>query len=180
MRLDVLPSILLNVNPTLAQLRTALANATSEMSATDWVRHAPGKWNSAEILEHLNRTYMGTIKGCERCLASGKPIASGDRASKRWQRLVTVGLGFFPSGRKSPERALPRGMQAELVASEIFQNIARMDEVISECDSRFGSTTPLADHPALGPLTAREWRKFHLVHGKHHARQIVRLRRQSD
>jgi hypothetical protein len=28
------------------------------------------------------------------------------------------------------------------------------------------------DHPFLGPLTASQWRKFHLVHGRHHARQI--------
>jgi len=28
------------------------------------------------------------------------------------------------------------------------------------------------DHLFLGPLTANEWRKFHWVHGRHHARQI--------
>jgi hypothetical protein len=28
------------------------------------------------------------------------------------------------------------------------------------------------DHLILGPLTAGQWRKFHWVHGQHHARQI--------
>jgi hypothetical protein len=28
----------------------------------------------------------------------------------------------------------------------------------------------------LGPLTGAQWRKFHLVHGRHHARQIRQLR----
>ncbi|MGZ7099671.1 MAG: DUF1569 domain-containing protein [Candidatus Angelobacter sp.] len=32
------------------------------------------------------------------------------------------------------------------------------------------------DHPVLGPLTAAEWRKFHLVHGLHHVKQIRSLR----
>jgi hypothetical protein len=27
----------------------------------------------------------------------------------------------------------------------------------------------------LGPLTAGQWRKFHLIHGRHHAKQIRRL-----
>lgn len=166
------------MHPTLDQLRTALANATRDMSAAEWILHSPGKWNSGEILEHLNRTYLGTIKGCERCLASGKPIASGDRAEKRWQRLLSVAIGYIPPGRKSPERALPRGADPERTAGEIFENIARMDKAINDCASQFGSGTPLMDHPALGPLTAGEWRKFHLAHGKHHARQIVRLRRQ--
>lgn len=146
------------------------------MSVAEWACRPPGKWSAAEILEHLNRTYMGTIKGFERCLESGKPIATGDRAGKRWQRVAVVRFGFFPSGQKSPERALPRGANPEQVAGEIFENIARMDELIAECDSRFGSATPLTDHPALGPLTAGEWSKFHLAHGKHHARQILRLR----
>src|ERR1700721_2221583 len=30
--------------------------------------------------------------------------------------------------------------------------------------------------PILGPLTAGQWRKFHLVHGMHHVKQIRRLR----
>jgi hypothetical protein len=51
-----------------------------------------------------------------------------------------------------------------------------MENLISECDSQFGHGKPIAEHPILGPLTAREWRKFHWVHGRHHARQIIRLK----
>jgi hypothetical protein len=55
-------------------------------------------------------------------------------------------------------------------------NISRMDEVITQCESRFLSGKAIADHPILGPLTATEWRGFHSAHGKHHARQILKLR----
>jgi hypothetical protein len=71
---------------------------------------------------------------------------------------------------------LPRALPLDQVVVEVMQNLARMEEIIRECEERFGNTKPVADHPVLGPLTVKEWRKFHLVHGKHHARQILRLR----
>jgi DinB superfamily len=179
MRPDWLSSILLDVDPKLSRLRTTLANAIGGMSAADCARHPAGKWSSAEILDHLNLTYLGTIRNFERCLASGKPGASSERSRKRWPGRLILWLGFFPPGRKSPERVLPRGTPLEQLKKEIFENIARMDKIIADCDARFGPGRPVAEHPILGPLTAREWRKFHWVHGRHHARQIIRLQRKS-
>lgn len=171
-------SILLDVHTKLAELRTVLANAIAGMSRDDFARHPPGKWSSAEILDHLNLTYLGTIKNCERCLANGNAGSGADRKSKRWQRLYVVGLGLLPSGRKSPERVLPRGTPVEELTTAIFKNIDRMDQVIADCNTRFGQGNVIADHPIIGPLTASEWCKFHFVHGKHHARQIVLLKAQ--
>jgi hypothetical protein len=34
------------------------------------------------------------------------------------------------------------------------------------------------DHPLLGPFSIWQWRKFHLVHGLHHGKQIRNLARQ--
>lgn len=161
----------------LSKLRNALAEAIDGMSQEKLERHPPGKWSSAQILDHLNLSYAGTIKNFERRLASGRPGASSDRRTKRWQRRLVIGLGFFPKDRKSPEHVLPRGTPVSQLTSEIFVNISRMDSVIEECAARFGRNKPLAEHPVLGPLTAKEWRKFHLVHGRHHARQILRLKR---
>ena len=164
------------MNANLESLRTAIAEAIHGMTLEDLSRHPEGKWCAAEILDHLNLTYIGTVKNLERCLRSGQTVASSDRSTKRWQRLVITGLGIFPPGRKSPDRVLPRGTPPQQVTAEIVQNLARMEEIIRACEARFGTTKPIADHPALGPLTVPEWRKFHLVHGKHHAKQILRLR----
>jgi hypothetical protein len=164
------------VTSKLFKLRDQLVTAIEGMSAEDLARHPEGKWSSAEILDHLNLTYRGTIKNCERCLAAGKSGASTDRRSKRWQRRGILWLGYFPPGRKSPERALPRGTPIPQLTTEIFQNIARMESVIGECDARFGPGEVIAEHPILGPLTANEWREFHWVHGRHHARQIIKLK----
>jgi hypothetical protein len=164
------------MDSTLAQLQRSLETAIRDMSLEELTRHPEGKWSTAEILEHLNLTYTGTIKGLEHCLQSGATSASSDRSSNRWQRLILIQAGYFPHGRQSPSRVLPRGTPAQQVRVEILQNIVRLDGVIQECETRFGRSKPVADHPVLGPLTAAEWRKFHLVHGKHHAKQIRRLR----
>jgi hypothetical protein len=124
----------------------------------------------------LNQTYRGTIKNCERCLSAGKPRLNTDRKSKRWQRRVVIWFEYMPSGRKSPTGALPRGTPIDILTTEIFENIQRMDSVIESCDREFGQGKVIAEHPVLGPLTAKEWRKFHWLHGRHHARQILRLK----
>jgi hypothetical protein len=160
----------------LAKLHSILASSFRGMTLDQLTRHPEGKWSPAEILEHLNLSYLGTIKGMQRCLDSGIPSASPDRSRMRWQRLIVIGVGYFPHGRKSPERVKPRGMPAQQVTAEILENVTRMDAVIQDGETRFGRSKPLADHPVLGPLTAAEWRKFHLVHAKHHAKQIRQLR----
>ncbi|HEX3741694.1 MAG TPA: DUF1569 domain-containing protein [Terriglobales bacterium] len=159
----------------LSDLRDALAKAIDSMSTEDLSRRPEGKWSSAEILDHLNQTYRGTIKNCERCLAAGKS-GSVDRKSKRWQRRVVIWFGYLPSGRKSPAGALPRGTPIPILTAEVFENIQRMELVIEKCDSEFGRGKAIAEHPILGPLTASEWRTFHWLHGRHHARQINRLK----
>lgn len=156
-------------------LRDELTKAINGMSPEDLSRHPEGKWSSAEILDHLNQTYRGTIKNCERCLAAGKS-GSHDRKSKCWQRRVVIWLGYMPSGRKSPVGALPRGTPVPQLTTEILENIQRMESVIEKCDREYGRGKEIAEHPVLGPLTAREWQKFHWLHGRHHARQINRLR----
>lgn len=143
-----------------------------------WCRE--GKWNIAEILEHLYLTYTGTIKGFERCLAAGKPIARSVNWSDRIKTLVVVGCGYLPEGRQSPKQAVPHGVFPSLplgeILSQIFPRISEMDAVINRSIQGFGSSVALLDHPILGPLRGPEWCKFHWVHGHHHVRQIVRLR----
>jgi hypothetical protein len=165
----------MNMNSKLQRLREAIDGAIAGMTPEQFARRREGKWSAAEVLEHLNLTYSGTIKNLERHLRAGT-TASADRRSKRWQRIVVIRLGYLPGGRKSPERVRPRGAATEQVVAEIFENIQWMDRVIADCELRFGKRASIADHPILGPLTAAEWRAFHLTHGKHHAKQIVRLR----
>jgi hypothetical protein len=160
----------------LTKLKRALESAVEGMSNEQLRWHPPGKWCATEVLEHLYLTYTGTIKGFERLLDSGKPTAMFPSTKQRWRTLVVVGLGYLPTGRKAPPVAEPRGLSSETVRTELGTKIDAMDTVIEQCESRFGRGVPLLDHPILGPLSARQWRKFHLLHGMHHRKQLVRLR----
>jgi hypothetical protein len=160
----------------LDKLRHSLKLALEGMSNEQLNWHPPGKWCAAEVLEHLYLTYTGTIKGFERVMASGKPLASRASMAQRARTLVVVGLGHMPAGFKAPAVVTPRGLPAERVRNEIGEKIVAMDEIITQCESRFGSGVDLLDHPILGPLTATQWRKLHVVHGRHHEKQLRRLR----
>ena len=160
----------------LQRLQAAITSATLGMSIEDLRRHPEGKWSTADVLEHLYLTYTGTVKGFERCLHEGKPLARTPMLKDRMRTFVVTGLGHLPEGRKAPERTQPRGMLADEVTREIGLRISAMDEVIAQCEARFGKRTRVLDHPVLGPLTARQWRKFHWVHGQHHLKQIRKLR----
>jgi hypothetical protein len=85
----------------------------------------------------------------------------------------------LPEGRKAPNNTVPRGLPVEKVRSEVGVKIAAMDEILAQCEARFGRGRVL-DHPILGPLTAAQWKKFHLIHGRHHARQILKLRQHAS
>ena len=164
----------------LQRLQEGIQSATQGMSGEDLLRHPEGKWCAAEILEHLYLTYTGTTKAFERCLQAGQPQVSGRVLRDRMRTIVVVGLGHMPKGRQSPKHALPRGMTPEQVTREIGPRISAMDAAIAQCESRFGKQNRLLDHPILGPLTGRQWRKFHWVHGHHHLKQIQGLRQQSS
>ncbi|HTC49686.1 MAG TPA: DUF1569 domain-containing protein [Candidatus Aquilonibacter sp.] len=162
----------------LVQLKLALDAATSGMSNEQLSWHPEGKWCAAEVLEHLFLTYTGTTKGFERLLAAGTPMVSRTSMKQIAQRFLVLGFNYLPKGRKAPKPTVPRGLPVETVRAEFGTKIAAMDEIITRCEVQFGRRVKLLDHPILGPFTAAQWRKFHVIHGQHHARQILRLREQ--
>jgi hypothetical protein len=160
----------------LDKLKHSLELALEGMSSEQLNWHPAGKWCAGEVLEHLYLTYTGTIKGFERVIASGRPLASRASMAQRMRTLVVVGLGHMPTGFKAPAVVAPKGLATEKVRNEIGTKIVVMDAIIAQCESRFGSRVDLLDHPILGPLSATQWGKLHVVHGRHHEKQILRLR----
>jgi len=109
-------------------------------------------------------------------LQAAAPQVSRRQPGQLLPFILVVKLGHMPNGRKTPERVRPKGTPAAQVVAEIGGTIARMDEMLSQCEDRHGKRAKLWNHPVLGPLTGEQWRKFHWVHGQHHAKQILRLR----
>lgn len=164
------------MDPRLQRLQEEIAAVVDGLSPEQLGRHPSGKWCVAEILEHLYLTYTGTVKGFERVAAAGKPLVTAPTWRQRGRKIIVLGLGYLPSGRESPAVARPRGLPPEKVLAEIALKIAEMDDSIARCEQKLDSRRELLDHPVLGPLTGGQWRKFHLVHGLHHVKQVRRLR----
>ncbi len=160
----------------LGDLQRELESRAATMSAEDARPRQDGKWSVAEILEHLYLTYTGTIKGLNRVLEGGKPLARRPSMKDRVRTLVVTRLGYLPEGRKAPTVTVPRALDASTVGAQIGAQMAAMNDLIDECTRRFGNRTRVLDHPVLGPLTADQWRKFHVAHGRHHLKQIDRRR----
>ncbi len=161
----------------LEKLGASLQSAVDGMSSDQLRWHVPGKWCAAEVLEHLYLSYAGTILGFERVMRKGRPLASQASMAQRVLTFLIVGLGHMPTGRKTPAIATPRGLPIEQVRDEIGEKIVSMDAIIAQCEASLGPRVKVLDHPTLGPLSAAQWRKLHIVHGQHHLRQILDLRK---
>lgn len=166
------------MDPGLKRLQQEIAVAVADLTGSQLAWHTPGKWCSAEILEHLYLTYTGTSKGFGRVVEVGKPLAGVPTWKQRAQAMIVVGLRYMPSGREAPAVARPRGIPPEKIVAEIATALAGLDEVMSRCATKFGARTKVLDHPILGPFSVNQWRTFHLVHGRHHVKQIRGLRRE--
>ena len=165
------------MNRYLEQLRSAIETATRGMTPHELTLPVEGRWNAAQVLEHLSLTYSGTTRGFRRCLDAGHPLAGSVGFKQRLRILLVVDLGYFPKGREAPNGTRPKGTLGANAVQEIGRSVAEMDSAIEQCEARHGRRVLLLDHPVLGPLTADQWRKFHLVHAKHHMKQIEELRR---
>ncbi|HMF62544.1 MAG TPA: hypothetical protein VK608_00520, partial [Edaphobacter sp.] len=94
------------------------------------------------------------------------------------QYFVTV-IGYFPQGREAPSAVIPPSggdrLSGEDLSRAAAEGLARIDKLFNEAEDLFGQRRCIS-HEVLGPLSIHQWRTFHLVHGRHHIRQILDLR----
>src|ERR1700730_12641858 len=77
----------------LDKLKKSLDSAVEGMSSEQWRWHPPGKWCAAEVLEHLCLSSTGTIKGFERIMTAGKPLAPRASMAQRVREVCRRGFG---------------------------------------------------------------------------------------
>jgi hypothetical protein len=156
---------------------TAIERETGGMPVEELSWHREDKWSAAQVLEHLSLAFSSTSKAMERVIEQGRPDKKRPNARQWLATLVVVKAGYFPSGRQAPEFTLPRGLDAADALRTIREALIQMDSTIAEAEAKLGKGL-IAVHPIIGPLTARQWRKFHWAHTRHHMKQIARLREQ--
>ena len=158
----------------IARLRELVLGPLRGRPDADWQREPSGKWSPAQIVEHLA---LGLEWSAEKFKSRRGHAPMSRRArtpAENVARLFIMGLRWFPPGRKAPERSVPApGIARQAAEAHFLAGLAAWERLEQELLP--GRSRDLfVKHPRLGDLTLEEWMKFHLVHGRHHARQIRR------
>ena len=141
-------------------------------SAGDWEHGPPGKWTPAQIVEHLA---LGLDISAQtfQSRKNHAPMSRRRRTpAEQIARLLIFGLRWFPPGRKAPERTTPApGIDRASAEAHFLASLEAWDIVDRALlpERRFNL---FVKHPRMGDLTIEEWMRFHLIHARHHARQI--------
>lgn len=164
------------MNPQLESCLAIVLDATRDCGPESVKRRDPAQWSVVEIVEHLARAYSGTAKGFERCLEKGAPLATSTTLKQKLQQIGLINLGVFPEGRQAPKHIIPTGeLDLNAVLDAVRRDLVRLDEAAIKARQALG-TGKMLDHQILGALTVDQWLKFHVVHTRHHARQISQRR----
>jgi Protein of unknown function (DUF1569) len=168
------------MHPELQRCLTLLEEATAGLDQASASTRVDGRWSVAEIVEHLDRAYSGTVKGFERCLEAGAPRASAPTMTSRLRVFAVVTLGFFPRGIEAPAHVVPTG---RISLPDVMQNVRAhlqaLDGAAAATAARLG-TGRVMNHPILGPFTVAQWLRFHRMHTLHHQKQIGERRRRLE
>ena len=172
------------MNPTLHQLQCEIAGSLRSLDATQTQLQPPSrpnKWSIQQIIEHLLLTYSSTETAINARLTKRTPTRAKPTVAHRVFRFAVTRCGYFPTGRKAPEIVTPQPTTHPLSGEDLTlaaaEHLARLDLLFTEAETLFGPTSQCASHTVLGPLNIDQWRKFQLVHGEHHLKQIAAIRK---
>lgn len=164
-------------SPLLREAMLHVDRSVAGMTESDVTWHPDGKWSSAEIVEHLSLALLVTVKAGRAVLRHRLPEIGPPALWEKIMVAIALGLGRFFVRLRAPRMVNPRGLGWQEARQAMVQNLIDMDEVLAQCAQKLGAQRPFLPHPVLGPLTVEQWRKFHLIHTRHHMRQVRALRR---
>jgi len=170
------------MNHTLHQLQHEIASALDGLDATQTQLRpaAPNKWTIQQIIEHLLLTYSGAEMALNARLAKGRPTIARPTAFQRIQQIAVCDFGYFPHGRTAPPMVTPEPTAHPLSGDELTaateDHLDRLDVLCNETERLFADHR-FASHNVLGPLSVQQWRRFQLIHGRHHLKQIAAIRK---
>lgn len=170
------------MNPVLDRLQKEMAEALRGLDEeqTQWrPRMRPAAWTIQQIVEHLMLTYSATNGVMETRMAKGTPTKARPSVAQRVRQFAVARLGYFPGGRLAPAAVMPvatvSALSGETLRGAFIEQVERMDGALDEAERALGRRRSVS-HIVLGPMSVWQWRRFHLVHGRHHVKQIVRIR----
>jgi Protein of unknown function (DUF1569) len=140
-------------------------------------------WSTQDVVEHLLLTYRNTGALFDRYLERKTPSQKQRSTKHRILQFLVVRCGGFPRGVNAPEAVHPGKsgmppMSGDELAACMRAELEKLDARIDECQRIFDKRA-FAPHFVFGPLTSDQWRRFHFVHGRHHLKQLARIRKQT-
>ena len=136
-------------------------------------------WTIQQVVEHLLLTYKGTSLILGERLTKGTPTLKPVTFKQQCMQFAVTSAGYFPTGQAAPLPMRPASdadpRSGEELASLIEKTLAALDALIAECEGVLGRGRSVT-HASLGPMSMQQWRRFQLVHGRHHIRQIMGIR----
>jgi DinB superfamily len=176
------------MNPILESLQKEIASALDGLTTDQTQLHprkSPDKWSIQQIIQHLCLTYRSTGGVIESRLKKGRPTQTAPKVTQRIGQFLVTKLAYFPSGHEAPSVVVPpstplspdRCRSGVGLHEELSDELTRMGEILEKAERQFGSRR-CATHSVLGPMSISQWRAFHLVHGRHHVKQILAIRRE--
>jgi Protein of unknown function (DUF1569) len=172
------------MDSTLQQLQHEIASTLRGLDATQTQLHPlarPDKWSIQQIIEHLLLSYTGTEMVLNARVAKGTPTRAKPALLQRCGQYTLIHLGYFPTGRKAPPLVTPPSttnpLSGEDLTKAAAEHLASVDTLCNEAEKLFGAANRCASHMVLGPLSINQWRRFQLIHGEHHLKQIIAIRK---
>jgi DinB superfamily len=170
------------VHPLLDQTRDLLSAPLAGCSPEQLAHHPagnPARWNAGQIIEHLCATWRLTIGGIEDRLQKGRTLRTRPTLKQRCMQLAVCECGYLPQRREAPSAVRPKdapgapSLTGDELIAHFSATLAAMDDVLNRIEPQ-ARNAPVLTHFLLGPLSVRQWRRFHRAHARHHAAQIVR------
>ena len=149
----------------------------------EWCQRHPRQqerlWSAQELIEHLVLTCRSTSRELEKRLERGHPTRAHSTPLQWLLQRVVLSLGRMPNGVPAPIFARPDQLRwsatdGAALLERLRVEMEGMDERISQCRQSFGIQR-VASHFLLGPLRPDQWRRFHVVHIRHHLDQLKRI-----
>ena len=152
--------------------REAIDAAAGHLPVDVLRRPAHGRWSIAQILEHLTLAYTANAAWIEKALQSGEPRVSAPRPKQILGRVLVLDLGYCPQV-SAPAMTVPCGsIPEERSVAATREGLTLLDATLTRAAERFGADVLVCNHPFLGGLSVRQWRKLHWRHTIHHMKQV--------
>lgn len=172
------------MNLTLNRLQNELCSSVHGLDATQTQLRPPAspeKWSVQQIVEHLLMSYAGSEAALSARIEKRASTKAVPSPRQRLGQFTLITLGYFPNGYQAPAMVTPDpsspAADGEQLARTVSERLNRLDQLCDEAETLFGRSNRCASHRVLGPLSIDQWRRFQLIHGEHHIKQIAAIRR---